>query len=391
MMFPISIKSLRIIGYSGAFVVLGASMASLGPSLPYLAENLQFTVTSLGYLFSTRSLGYLLGSLFVGRLFDRFSGHRLMAVMLLLAAFGMVVIPLAQYVYLLALMLFVVGVGLGVTDVGANTLTAWTYGRRSGAYINTLFFFGGVGSIISPLIVSYILNSGLDIRWAYWVIALMILPPILWLVRLPSPLPSREDKNHDDSRMNYPLLAIFGVLFFLYIGLEVSYGGWIFTFITEGDLGSVSQASLVTSAFYFAITFGRLIAIPVNVRYQQTAIVSACLVGALISLGAILYWHASLLALGVGTLGLGLSIASIFPSTFAFAGKTMCLSGKITGLFWACGSAGAIFTPWFLGQLIGRINPVAMLVTLFIYICMALIVFVGLIQYTKRHPRLSEN
>ena len=139
-MSPISRKNLRIIGYCGAFVVLGASIASLGPTLPYLAENIQVTVTSLGYLFSTRSLGYLLGSLFIGRLFDRFSGHRLMAVMLLLAAFGMVLIPLAPYVTLLALLLLVVGIGLGVTDVGANTLTTWTYGRRSGPYINTLFF-----------------------------------------------------------------------------------------------------------------------------------------------------------------------------------------------------------------------------------------------------------
>ncbi|MFC2054891.1 MFS transporter [Chloroflexota bacterium] len=390
-MFPISIKNLRIIGYCGAFVVLGAAIASLGPTLPYLAENLQVNVASLGYLFSARSLGYLLGSLFIGRLYDRFSGHRLMAVMLLLAAFGMVAIPLAPYVSLLAFLLLVVGIGLGVTDLGANTLTTWTYGRRSGPYISTLFFFGGIGSIISPLIVSYILNSGLDIRLAYWVIALMVVPPVLWLLRLPSPPHSREVEAYDDSKVNYTLVAVFGVLFFLYLGLEVSYGGWIFTFITEGGLGSVSQASLVTSTFYFAITLGRLIAIPVNVRFQQTAIVSACLIGALISLGVILYWHTSLLVLGLGTLGLGLSIASIFPTTFAFAGKTMYLSGKTTGLFWACGSAGAIFTPWFLGQLIGRIKPVAMVVTLFIYIILALMLFRGLVQYTRRHPRLSEN
>jgi FHS family Na+ dependent glucose MFS transporter 1 len=145
-MFPISRKNLRIIGYCGAFIVLGASIASLGPTLPYLAENLQVTVTSLGYLFSTRSLGYLLGSLFIGRLFDRFSGHQLMAVMLLLAAFGMVVIPLAPYVSLLAFLLLVVGIGFGVTDVGTNTLTMWTYGRRSGPYINTLFFSEVLGA-----------------------------------------------------------------------------------------------------------------------------------------------------------------------------------------------------------------------------------------------------
>ena len=69
-MFPISKKNLRIIGYCGAFVVLGASMASLGPTLPNFAENLQvnfFRRAHLGICWVHCSLaGYLTASQVTG-------------------------------------------------------------------------------------------------------------------------------------------------------------------------------------------------------------------------------------------------------------------------------------------------------------------------------------
>jgi len=41
--------------YFAAFFVLGATIASLGPTLPYLAENTNATLASLGLLFTLRS------------------------------------------------------------------------------------------------------------------------------------------------------------------------------------------------------------------------------------------------------------------------------------------------------------------------------------------------
>ena len=73
-----SLAARQTAAYFAAFFVLGATMASLGPTLPYIASNTGTTLASLGLLFTLRSGGYLLGSLVSGRLYDRFPGHRLL-------------------------------------------------------------------------------------------------------------------------------------------------------------------------------------------------------------------------------------------------------------------------------------------------------------------------
>ncbi len=52
------------------------------------------------------------------------------------------------------------------------------------------------------------------------------------------------------------------LFFFLYVGAEVGFGGWIFTYAVALDLGSETAAAYLTSAFWGALTFGRLLTIP---------------------------------------------------------------------------------------------------------------------------------
>ena len=61
--------------YYAAFVALGLVTASLGPTLPGLAENTGTLLSEISYLFTTRSMGYLIGSFLGGRLYDRIKGH----------------------------------------------------------------------------------------------------------------------------------------------------------------------------------------------------------------------------------------------------------------------------------------------------------------------------
>ena len=75
------LKNIRIaqtVSYFIAFVALGLAMASLGPTLPALAEQTRASVGEISYLFTVRSFGFLLGSLFGGRLYDRLRGHHVM-------------------------------------------------------------------------------------------------------------------------------------------------------------------------------------------------------------------------------------------------------------------------------------------------------------------------
>lgn len=70
------------VAYFAAFVFLGLTTGSLGPTLPSLAEQTQVGLSAISYLFTARSAGYLFGSVLSGKLFDRRSGNPILAAML---------------------------------------------------------------------------------------------------------------------------------------------------------------------------------------------------------------------------------------------------------------------------------------------------------------------
>ena len=224
------------IGYYGGFIALGLVSASLGPTLPGLAEQTRSHLSDVSYLFTARSFGYMFGALLGGRIYDRVPGHPVMAVVLVTMAAMMALVPLASMLWALTAILLVLGLADGALDAGGNTLLVWVHRRRVGPFMNGLHFCFGVGAFLAPIIVAQALLVTGGIAWAYWALALLILPPAMWLVRLRSPeapktgLPSPAslartagDSTPDD---HDGLVALISVFLFLYVGAEVGFGGY---------------------------------------------------------------------------------------------------------------------------------------------------------------------
>ena len=192
----------QTIGYYTAFAALGMVGASLGPTLPGLAEHTQTQISEISLLFTARSLGFLLGSFFGGRLYDRSPGHPLMAVVLIIMAVMMALAPLISLLWLLAAALLIVGVAEGTLDVGGNTLLIWVHRHKVGPFMNGLHFFFGAGAFLSPIIMAQTMLISDDITWAYWVLASLMLPVIVWLLRLPSPTVQAVSKDDPVRQIN---------------------------------------------------------------------------------------------------------------------------------------------------------------------------------------------
>jgi fucose permease len=91
----------------------------------------------------------------------------------------------------------------------------------------------------------------------------------------------------------------------------------------------------------------------------------ADLIGGVASMAAILIWPHSYPVLWLGSIGIGLSIASLYPTTIAFAGSRMAITGRVTGWFFVGSGAGGMILPWLIGQLFEPVGPhVAMLAIL---------------------------
>jgi FHS family Na+ dependent glucose MFS transporter 1 len=129
-------------------------------------------------------------------------------------------------------------------------------------------------------------------------------------------------------------------------------------------LASEIEAAYLTSAFWGALTAGRLLAIPIAAVVRPRTILVGDLVLSLLSVAAILVWPGSVPALWAGAIGLGLGLASIFPTLMSLAERRMTVTGKVTGWFLVGSSAGGMLLPWLIGQLFEPVGPGVMLVAI---------------------------
>ena len=371
-------------GYYLGLVVLGLVMAVLGPTLPALAEQTGSTLSDVSFLFTARSIGALLGALLAGHVYDRRAGHPILMLTLAGIGLGLVLIPLLPWLWVLVLVLLLMGVAESALDVGSNTLLVWIHGRKVGPYMNGLHFSFGVGAFLAPIIIAQVLLQSESIRWGYWIMALTVLPIIAYLARTPGPTPITGRSDAGEPRSD-PLLVLFIALFLaLYVGAEVGFGGWIFSYAVGLDLAAEAQAAYLTSAFWGAFTVGRLVSIPAAAFFRPRTILAADLLGALASVGLLLLWPSSLTVVWIGAIGMGLALASIFPTALSLAERRMTISGRVTSWFFVGASLGGMSLPWLMGQLFVGLGPQAIIVALLADLLLANAVFVALLWYSRR-------
>ena len=374
--------------YYTAFIALGLVMSSLGPTLPGLAQNVGVPLGQISLLFTARSLGALIGSSSIsGWLYDHRPGNPVLAVTLLTMGLLMAGVPLAGWLPVLILLMFGLGLAEATLDVGGNTLLMWTHGEKVGPFMNGLHFFFGVGAFLAPIVVAQMLLLTNDIRGAYWLLALFLLPVALVIGRLPSPAgvaTSTADEGVPARPGSVRLVFLVALFFLLYVGAEVSFGGWVYSYALALELGTAASAAYLTSAFWGALTVGRLLSIPIAGHFRPRTILLVDLLGCLASLGLILSRPGSVAALWVGTAGLGLFMASVFPTTLAFAERRMTITGRVTGRFFIGASLGGMSLPWLAGQLFERVGPQATTWAILANLLVACVVFV-LIMTAARH------
>lgn len=352
------------------------SSAILGPTLKALAEQTGSSLDQISILFAVKSLGFLLGSFVVGRAYDRIPAHPIMTGALVGMIVMMMLVPFIGWLPLLGGVMLLLGLSMGSVDVGGNTLIAWVHREKIGPYMNGLHFIWGVGGVLSPLILiglAYLVVD--DVRWTYWLIALYLVPLVFWLVRIPSPQPLVSTDDSKSGIGQLPFVVLVTVFYFLNIGAEVCTSGWIVTYATETKLVSETAAAFLSSLFFGSLTLTRLITIPFAARFRPSQILifdlAICLLSALIMV--LFPW--SWVAIVIGVAGMGIGIASIFPTMLAFVQNRILLTGRMTSWIFLGASLGGMSIPWIVGQLFERISPQVVLYAILLCTVGSIVVF----------------
>ncbi len=379
----------RSIGYFLLFVCLGMDVAVIGPTLPALAGQTGSTLGAIGMVFFLSAGGGTLGTLLGGWMFDKVPGRFVLAAAQITSAGLLFLAPHVPWFALLLGLFVVKGITGGLINTGANTLMLWTHGEKSGPFVTALHFFFGLGAFLSPFLFGLLIGAGGLYSDAYHLLALfeMVIGLIL-LISLRPPAPQRKNPQEiaaaGGGRSLVPLVLSAMLFLFFYVSAEITFGGWIYTYAVKLDLADAVRAAYLTSIFWLAFTIGRLISIPVAVRFSPRQIIPAALAGCAAFLGLLILFPASPLAVWIAAAGAGFCMAPVWPNGFTLAGQSVSLTARISGFILLGDSIGGMILPGLTGWIIDRAGAPAMAQLVLVSVAATFLAFLGILFFGKQ-------
>jgi len=257
--------------------------------------------------------------------------------------------------------------------------------------MNGLHFFYGLGAFVSPLIIAQALKQTNDVNAAFWAMTILFIPIAAVIFFIPSP-PSR--KSIEEARLgkiDVPLVILAGAMLFLFVGAEISYGNWIYTFARESGIGSVTSSAYLTSFFWGALTLGRLVSIPLANRFKTSDILLADLVCGALSVSLVLAFPASPAVVWAGTFLTGFAYASVFPGVLSLVSANTPVTGRVSGWLLFGSGAGGIVLPWIIGQLFESVGPQVTIQAILIDTVLTAVMLVAILVLLRRRRLAAES
>jgi FHS family glucose/mannose:H+ symporter-like MFS transporter len=335
------------------FVLTGIVNTLLGPALPFLSSKWSLSDERAGLLFTAQFSGSLVAAFLTCILIPR-RGYRF--VLLLgfgLMAIGIGALGLGPWTLGLAVV-FTFGFGLGLCIPVTNLwISEAAVSRRAGA-LSILNLAWGVGAVSCPILLA-LTNHGvnfprflLGLASALGVIALLQFRIRDTSAALPTPELAIVLPVARTHRNNGAMVSL-GALFFLYVGVESSVGGWVASYANRIE-AHPGQTWLVAAAAFWAALLASRAAMPLLLR-GLTEFRLTLLGLSLASIGlVILIMTSSESGVLVGAMSVGIGLAPIFPILVACLRHQLGEAANRTGgILFGLASLGGATLPWLVG------------------------------------------
>jgi FHS family Na+ dependent glucose MFS transporter 1 len=256
----------------------------------------------------------------------------------------------------------VLGFCCGICDTSGNALVAWSRPLGAGPALNALHMMFAVGMMLSPIVVDRSITAT-DSVWGVAVpLALVAVASSAFMLRHPSPARTRLDTvaRSVASGARHLHVALVCAFFLVYVSLEMTFAGWIHTYVEQVGYGGATTATAVTVMFGAGFTLGRLVAIPVARRVSPGRILATASAMAVATSATFVVFDGPGAALWVITFAFAMSVAPQYASMMAYAESHLALGGREASAFVASSGVGLLVMPWLTGQLFDHTGPEAL-------------------------------
>ncbi|KAG3290065.1 sodium-dependent glucose transporter 1-like [Ictidomys tridecemlineatus] len=323
-------------------------------------------------------------------------------------------IPFCKTAVLLIVMMSVMGVSFSILDTGGNVLILAIWGDEGAPHMQALHFSFALGAFLAPILAKLALGTSvsaenhtepafqspatngsseadsaplfglpddMNLLWAYASTSTYIFIVSLFLFALFFKKSSRQEKSKPSAqgyrRAEYhkTLLCLLFLFFFFYVGGEVTYGSYVFSFATTHAGMEEHEAAGLNSIFWGTFAACRGLAIFFAACLQPGTMIVLSNIGSLASSLFLVLFNKSPLCLWIATSVYGASMAATFPSGVSWIEQYTTISGKSAAFILTGGALGQMAIPAVVGVVQGQYLDLPVV----LYSCLGAALFTALI------------
>lgn len=340
------------------FAMFAMTTDSVGTVIPEVIREFDLGLTAGGsFQYATMS-GIAISAIALGFLADRIGRKWTILIGLVMFGLSSAAFAAGHDFLFFVILLFVSGLGIGIFKSGALALIG-DLSRSTTEHARTMNLiegFFGVGAIVGPGIVAYLLQVGASWKWVYLVAALLCAALIagVAMARFPRSVTARAEPTRPTEAIRLagdPTALFFGTALMLYVGAEAAIYVWAPTYLADYDGSYGALAAYAVAVFFVLRAVGRFLGVWLLARFDWTAVLLTCS-GAM----ALLFWAAMAGGREVAVFALpatGLFMSVLYPTLNSTGiscfdkGRHGAVAGLL--LFFTCVSA--VLAPLAMGAL----------------------------------------
>lgn len=364
------------------FLIMGIyaiSVTMIGPIMPSVIEDYQINLSQGGLMMTAQSIGGMLAVLFVGVMAGRFKKTKLIILSFLVFGASLLLVSFSDIYTVLLAVFFVFGAGSRMADTLINAYVSDLYNKQRGYYLNLLHMYFGIGALIGPVYVRFILEQ--DISWTF-VFSLLGIISIISALLLPITLRRAakkmgvidphdltqvyavESEDHADSVLvqTKPLnhfayisrssvIWLLCLIMILYLAHQASLTVWLPMYMETDLLVSPTVSNIALSVLWLGIILGRMASAYFTNRVKPIKIVVfGNLLAAVFTAVGILLTQPVILIICLGLAGVFNGATIPLLVTIA-SDRYPKHTGTTSSMIFLSGAFATMVFPWLVGKI----------------------------------------
>ena len=346
-----------------SFIALGlngVAFTFMGVSLPALQSHLGISIDQAGMLMASLQTGFTICTLLGGFFSDHFQREWIIASGCIFLSMGSVLLCVVASFAFSLLAVCCMGAGIGFILSGSNTLLVSLYTSHKGTILNIHHVFFGIGAIVGPALMGFLIIRGNHWRFGYVAasIVLLVLCSIFVFSRNKLPVNGSIRSQGNDRMINLLKDKNFRVILlvnFLTMGSQVVIMLFGAVFLIQSKQCSLGEAGAALSGFSLFIVLGRMLCSKLATSMRNASIVLVLLWFQTAML--LLVWQGSgwfvLIVLAIS----GITFSGTYPTLLALTSVLFPhREGSSLGILSTMGGLGSIILCWLTGYVAGLTN-----------------------------------